>query len=203
MHVQTNAGVDSCELLQSYWNADSSSLTVAGPSCHADSPLCYGVQSRLPLSVVPRQLSVSSFVQPTLFLRPVTTSGHAEISIPKPFVWFRAKTDKGIVCLAGHLHSVTGTIHFKLSKYQHQCKKKMIKMKIKLIFQTVVNFCNEICSICFNINQNVLYTKMIDFNGMSSHLGLFYAYRLGKRIYLCIHYLSKVFGHPQKFYFLS
>ena len=25
----------------------------------------------------------------------------------KPFVWFRAKTDKGIVCLADHLHSVT------------------------------------------------------------------------------------------------
>ena len=51
--------------------------------------------------------SVSSFVQPTLFSRPVTTSGPAEISSPKPFVWFRAKTDKGIVCLAGHLHSVT------------------------------------------------------------------------------------------------
>ena len=36
-----------------------------------------------------------------------STSGHGEISSPKPFVWFRAKTDKGIVCLAGHLHSVT------------------------------------------------------------------------------------------------
>ena len=66
-----------------------------------------GVRCRLPLPVVPRQLSVSSFFQPTLFSRPVTTSGHAEISIPKPFVWFRTKTDKGIVCLAGHLHSVT------------------------------------------------------------------------------------------------
>ena len=29
-----------------------------------------------------------------------------EIPSPKPFVWFRAKTDKGIVCLADHLHSV-------------------------------------------------------------------------------------------------
>ena len=36
-----------------------------------------------------------------------STSGHGEISSPKPFVWFRAKTDKGIVYLAGHLHSVT------------------------------------------------------------------------------------------------
>ena len=66
-----------------------------------------GVRSRLPLSVSRRQLPVSSFVLPTLFSRPVTTSSHAEISIPKPFVWFRAKTDKGIICLAGHLHSVT------------------------------------------------------------------------------------------------
>ena len=38
---------------------------------------------------------------------PLPTSGHAEISSPKPFVWFRAKTDKGIVCLVDHLHSVT------------------------------------------------------------------------------------------------
>ena len=35
------------------------------------------------------------------------TSGHAEISSPKPFVWFRTKTDKEIVCLSDHLHSVT------------------------------------------------------------------------------------------------
>ena len=44
---------------------------------------------------------------PTLFSHPVTTSGHGEISSPKPFVWFCTKTDKGIVCLAGHQHSVT------------------------------------------------------------------------------------------------
>ena len=31
----------------------------------------------------------------------------SEILGPKPFVWFRVKTDKGIVCLADHLHSVT------------------------------------------------------------------------------------------------
>ena len=36
---------------------------MAGPSCHADSPLCYGVRSRLPLSVSRRQLPVSSFFQ--------------------------------------------------------------------------------------------------------------------------------------------
>ena len=44
---------------------------------------------------------------PTPFSRPLTTPGHVEIAGPKPFVWFRTKTDKGIVCLADHLHSVT------------------------------------------------------------------------------------------------
>ena len=42
-----------------------------------------GVRCRLPLSVSRRQLLVSSFLQPTLFSRPVTSSGHAEISSPK------------------------------------------------------------------------------------------------------------------------
>ena len=51
--------------------------------------------------------SVRSFLQPTLFSRPVTSSGHAEISSPKTLCRFRAKTDKGIVCLAGHPYSVT------------------------------------------------------------------------------------------------
>ena len=36
-----------------------------------------------------------------------STSGRGENSSPKLFVWFRAKKDKGIVYLAGHLHSVT------------------------------------------------------------------------------------------------
>ena len=106
MHVQTNASADSSELLQSYWNADSSSLTVAGPSCHADSSLCYGVRSRLPLSVSRRQLYFELLCPTNSLLASPSASGHGEISSLKPFVWFRAKTDKGIVCLAGHLHSV-------------------------------------------------------------------------------------------------
>ena len=36
------------------------------------------------------------------FLLPVASRSRAQ-----SFVWFRAKTDKGIVCLADHLHSVT------------------------------------------------------------------------------------------------
>ena len=83
----------------------SSSLSLDPISCWLASLLRCLVSTALVR--VPSPTAVSSFVQPTLFSRPVTTSGHAEISSPKPFVWFCAKTDKGIVCLAGHLHSVT------------------------------------------------------------------------------------------------
>ena len=69
--------------------------------------LCYCVQSRQPLSVVPRQLLVSSFLQPTLFRVPLPLPDTARFQVQKPFAWFRAKTDKGIVSLAGHLYSVT------------------------------------------------------------------------------------------------
>ena len=71
----------------------------------ADSSLCCPVSTRHSHhpSLTP---SSGPFVQ--LSSRVVLpTSGHAEISSPKPFVWFRARTDKGIVCLADLLHSVT------------------------------------------------------------------------------------------------
>ena len=58
-----------------------------------------GVQCRLPLSVVPRQL-LSSRV-------PLPLPATPRFQVQKPFVWFRAKTDKGIIYLAGHLYSVT------------------------------------------------------------------------------------------------
>ena len=51
--------------------------------------------------------AVSSFLQPTLFRVPLPLPDTARFQVQKPFVWFRAKTDKGIVCLAGHLYSVT------------------------------------------------------------------------------------------------
>ena len=50
---------------------------------HAASLLCSGVHCRPPLFVFRRQLLVSSFLQPTLFSHPFTSSGHAEISSPK------------------------------------------------------------------------------------------------------------------------
>ena len=55
----------------------------------------------LSLSVVPRQLPVRSFLQPTLFRVPLPLPDTARFQVQKPFVWFRAKTDKGIVLLGG------------------------------------------------------------------------------------------------------
>ena len=95
------------KLSQSYWNADSMFFHWSGPSL---------MSTRLsaPVSGVNWSLSSpfanSPLLSPFVSLsdwRPLTTSGHIEIAGPKHFVWFRAKTDKGIVCLSDHLHSVT------------------------------------------------------------------------------------------------
>ena len=86
------------------------------------------VSGVLPLSVVPRQLSLltrlsavpsptalvrvpsstplSSFFQPTLLRVPLPLPDTARFQVQKSFVWFRAKTDKGIVC-SGHPYSAT------------------------------------------------------------------------------------------------
>ena len=67
---------------------------------HADWSLC-----------CPMSTGHSHHPSPTAFLAPFSNSLLASPyhfrSRPKPFVWFCAKTDKGIVCLADHLHSVT------------------------------------------------------------------------------------------------
>ena len=75
---------------------------------HPRSPLCSGVRSRLPLSVVPRQLPLSApFSNQLSSGVPLPLPDTARSEVQKPFVWFRAKTDKGIICLAGHPYSVT------------------------------------------------------------------------------------------------
>ena len=85
--------------MSTYPGRSSSLLWTLSP---ANSSLCSPVSTAL--SVVRRQLPSSSpFVQLPSRV-PLPTSSHAEISSPKPFVWFRAKTDKGIVCLADLLH---------------------------------------------------------------------------------------------------
>ena len=83
----------------------SSSLSLDPISCRLVSPLRCSVSTGH--SRHPSPTTNFELLCPTLFSRPLTTSGQAEISSLKPFVWFRAKTDKGIVCLADHLHSVT------------------------------------------------------------------------------------------------
>ena len=104
------------KLPQSYWNADSSwlyLLSLVWTPSHADSSLCCPVST----ASVRRPSPTANFELPfpTLFSRPLTTSRHVEIAGPKPFVWFRAKTDKGIVCLADHLRSVTKALSLILS----------------------------------------------------------------------------------------
>ena len=85
--------------------AKSSSLSLDPISCQLVSPLRCPVPTASLRRPSPTARS-SSFFQLSLLASPCS-SGHCEISSPKPFVGFRAKTDKGIVCLAGHLHSVT------------------------------------------------------------------------------------------------
>ena len=109
VNVQTNASVDfsetSTKLLEWRLILTRSSFTGLDPlSCRLVSLLsrvdCFCPSSLANWSLLSPFVSLSDW-------RPLTTSGHVEISSPKPFVWFRAKTDKGIVCLAGHLHCVT------------------------------------------------------------------------------------------------
>ena len=85
---------------------DSIFFTVAGPSllCYCLTAPVSGVNCPCPWF---HANSLSSFLQPTLFRVPLPLPDTARFQVQKPFVWFRAKTDKGIVCLAGHLYSVT------------------------------------------------------------------------------------------------
>ena len=89
---------------------DSIFFTVAGPSL-----LCYCVRSQPHLSVPVANSRVCGpaanccqLLCPTnSLLVPLPLPATPRFQVQKPFVWFRAKTDKGIVCLAGHPYSVT------------------------------------------------------------------------------------------------
>ena len=83
---------------------DRSSITgLDPPSCRL---VTSAVRHRLATRVTLRQLFLlSSFVELLLAfpcLLPITSRSWA-----KAFVWFRAKTDQGIVCLVKHRHNVT------------------------------------------------------------------------------------------------
>ena len=75
-----------------------------------------GVRCRLPLSVVPRQLLSAPFSNKLSSRVPLPLPDMPRFQVRKPFVWFRAKTDKGIICLAGHPFSVTEDLNFMTMK---------------------------------------------------------------------------------------
>ena len=78
------------------------SIFFAGPYL-----LCYCVRSRPHLSVSVANSQPAPFSNQLSSRVPLPLPATPRFQVQKPFVWFRAKTDKGIVCLAGHLYSVT------------------------------------------------------------------------------------------------
>ena len=86
---------------------DRSSLTAAGlylmPTGHFSHPVS------TPSATLrrPSPTAFSEFLCPTPDSRSLTHFRSRRRSRAQAFVWFRAKTDKGIVWLADHLHSVT------------------------------------------------------------------------------------------------
>ena len=53
------------------------------------------------LFAAPPPTALSSFVQSTLIRVPLPLPDTARFQVQESFVWFRAKTDKGIVCFGG------------------------------------------------------------------------------------------------------
>ena len=95
----------STQLLGIPTHLDRSSFTALDPiSCRL---LTSAVRCRLATRVTLRQLPSSQSLCLTLWLAfPSYFRSRRDLE-SKPFVWFCAKTDKGIVCLADYLHSVT------------------------------------------------------------------------------------------------
>ena len=116
---------------------DCSSFTNSWTLSHADcSLLLSGVDSPL-ASPFANCLPLGSFFQLLLafpYPLPVTLRSRAQA-----FVWLRAKTDKGIVCLADHLHSVTPVPHLKKQFILQQIINKCFinGKKIKQYFRSI------------------------------------------------------------------
>ena len=112
------------------------SIFFAGPYL-----VSYCLRSRPHLSVVPhqlcllssRQLPASSFVQLTLSRVPLPLPDMARFQVQKSFVWFRAETDKGIVC-SGHPYSAT---HMPLNK---ETKLHLFVVYQKMFWKFLINF---------------------------------------------------------------
>ena len=83
--------------------------------------------------------AVRSFLQPTLFRVPLPLPDTARFQVQKPFAWFRAKTDKGIVCLAGHLYSVTDVLN-KSWLYLNKLAPKVVSRFLVIVLCWQLNF---------------------------------------------------------------
>ena len=105
---------------------DWSSLTTSGPYLMPTGLFCCPLSTPDCLSVSPFANSNCGFLFPTPLTFPCPLPV-ASRSRAQAFVWFRAKTNKKIVCLAHHLHSVTGWLRFFLISNSFNFLSKYLK----------------------------------------------------------------------------
>ena len=97
----------STKLLGMPTHLDWSSLTDAGLSLMPTGHFCCQVSTANSPSASPVANWLLWVLLSNSLLRSLTHFRFRGDLDSKSFVWFRSKTDKGIVCLADHLHSVT------------------------------------------------------------------------------------------------
>ena len=83
------------------------------------SPPVSGVDYLCPLSFANSHFSVPLSHSLTGVPSPLPVTSRSRVR--NPFFWFRAKTDKGIVCLADHLHSVTNMYKMSVCMLYYFC----------------------------------------------------------------------------------
>ena len=110
---------------------DSIFFAVAGPSllcyCHRSPVLIAPVRGSSPtlcllsrLSAVQSPTALVRVPSSTLFRVPLPLLDTARFQVQKSFVWFRAETDKGIVC-SGHPYSATWALSEKIHMGKKIC----------------------------------------------------------------------------------
>ena len=99
---------------------DWSSLTATGP--YLMRLVSSVVRSRLPTAPLrrPSPTDFSEFLCPTPDSRSLAHFRSCRRSRAQASIWFRTKTDKGIVCLADHIHSVTNEMNRKSKEHSQK-----------------------------------------------------------------------------------
>ena len=113
---------------------DSIFFAVAGPSllcyCLRSPVLTAPVRGSTPTLCCPVATSLVRVPSSTLFRVPLPLPDTARFQVQKSFVWFRAETDKGIVC-SGHPFSATVEITIKLKTIvRNPLMIKIIKLRL-------------------------------------------------------------------------